>query len=143
MSNPYAFLGDELIGKNGAVIKSETLKDVDAVALYFSAHWCPPCRGFTPVLAEFYNEVNENEKQLEIVFVSADQSQSQFDEYFGEMPWISVKFNKAKVQEISQKIPFSGIPYLVVLDKNGNVKNKNGRADVSNKGPAAINDWKN
>jgi len=27
-------------------------------ALYFSAHWCPPCRGFTPKLTEFFNKAN-------------------------------------------------------------------------------------
>lgn len=28
---------------------AEHLKD-KVVVLYFSAHWCPPCRQFTPVL---------------------------------------------------------------------------------------------
>jgi len=35
---------------------------------YFSAHWCPPCRGFTPKLAEFFENVNScaNEAEIDI-----------------------------------------------------------------------------
>jgi len=29
----------------------------DVILIYFSAHWCPPCRGFTPVLKDFYEVV--------------------------------------------------------------------------------------
>ena len=72
MSNAFAFLGETLTTKDGTM-ESSKLADVPAIALYFSAHWCPPCRSFTPVLAEFYNEVNKDSKQLEIVFVSCDQ----------------------------------------------------------------------
>ena len=48
------FFGDELKSKSGAVKTAEALAD-KVVAIYFSAHWCPPCRGFTPKLAEIYN----------------------------------------------------------------------------------------
>ena len=27
------------------------------IGIYFSAHWCPPCRGFTPKLVEWYGKV--------------------------------------------------------------------------------------
>ena len=40
--------------------------------LYFSAHWCPRCRGFTPQLANYY-AANLKAKGLEIIFVSADR----------------------------------------------------------------------
>ena len=141
-NSPFSFLGSELISKSGPVPIS-TLDSAPAVAIYFSAHWCPPCRGFTPVLAEFYESANEDEKQVEIVFVSLDQSQQQFDEYWGEMPWLAVKWDKSKIQEIQQKIPFSGIPYLVVMNKDGSIKSTNGRADVSQQGPGCLAAWKN
>jgi thiol-disulfide isomerase/thioredoxin len=35
-------------------IRNTTLQDRKIIAYYFSAHWCPPCRLFTPVLADFY-----------------------------------------------------------------------------------------
>ena len=33
---------------------SDILMNNDLVGLYFSAHWCGPCRGFTPVFAEVH-----------------------------------------------------------------------------------------
>ena len=35
---------------------SKALNGKKTVALYFSAHWCPPCRGFTPQLAGWYKQ---------------------------------------------------------------------------------------
>ena len=36
------------------VSADEIMGNKDIVCFYFSAHWCPPCRGFTPVLKKFY-----------------------------------------------------------------------------------------
>lgn len=38
-----------LVGQGGAATTFESLKD-KVVFIYFSAHWCPPCKGFTPKL---------------------------------------------------------------------------------------------
>ena len=46
------------------VVAGEALKG-KVVALYFSAHWCPPCRGFTPKLAAAYEMANEDEKKFD------------------------------------------------------------------------------
>lgn len=46
----------------------------DAVrGFYFSANWCPPCRAFTPQLAEVYHIIRRREPGFEIVFVSSDR----------------------------------------------------------------------
>ena len=33
----------------------DTLEGSKFVAIYFGAHWAPPCRLFTKTLTEFYN----------------------------------------------------------------------------------------
>jgi thiol-disulfide isomerase/thioredoxin len=38
---------------------NEEVMKAKVVAFYFSAAWCPPCRGFTPILSKFYDAVNE------------------------------------------------------------------------------------
>ena len=50
------FKGQELFKADETKVSAdEVLKDKDFVLLYFSAHWCPPCKAFTPKLKEFYN----------------------------------------------------------------------------------------
>ena len=53
---------------------------------------CPPCRGFTPKLAEFYEMMKKSKKEFEIVFASSDKDQSSFDSYMKEMPWLAIPF---------------------------------------------------
>jgi nucleoredoxin len=57
-------------------------------------HWCSPCRKFTPKLAELFKEINNDIKnKLDIVFVSWDEDQDTFNEYFKEMPWKALPFS--------------------------------------------------
>ena len=63
------------------------------IALYFSGHWCGPCRQFTPLLKEFYTSIKREGKPFELVFVSHDRSQQEFAEYFATMPWHAVPFS--------------------------------------------------
>lgn len=66
------------------------------LGIYFSAHWCPPCRAFTPQLVEWYRKIKggPNGSSFEIVFVSSDRDQGMFDEYFQEMPWHALPFQE-------------------------------------------------
>ena len=44
-----------LIKSDGtSVPATSALEGKDIVLYYFSAHWCPPCRQFTPMLKDFY-----------------------------------------------------------------------------------------
>ena len=63
-----ALIGNSFKTKTGMITLQELLDNCEVIALYFSAHWCPPCKAFTPVLAEFYNQANANGKKIEIIF---------------------------------------------------------------------------
>eukprot|EP00981_Chlorochromonas_danica_P000071 scaffold30_cov166-Ochromonas_danica.AAC.4 len=80
---------------------------------------CPPCRNFTPLLADFYREAQALEKGgLEIVFVTSDQSKEDFRSYFiKEMPWVAVPFEEDDVRDaLSQAFRVRGIPALLIVD---------------------------
>ena len=60
------------------------------IGIFFSAEWCPPCKGFTSILTEFYQGVNKDEKGnndivFEVLFVSCDQKFNEFLGHYGDM----------------------------------------------------------
>jgi len=113
-------------------------------AFYFSGHWCPPCRGFTPKLAEWYTK-SLKDKGLEIVFVSSDQTPEDMNSYMKEAhgDWMAVEHNSDVSNKLSEKYGVSGIPCLVVVKKDGTLVTKEGRSGVTSMAPAqAVAAWK-
>lgn len=136
------FEGCKII-KDGAEVPASKLAATEVVGIYFSAHWCPPCRGFTPKLAETYKKVVADGKSLEIVFVSSDKDQAAFDEYAAEQPWAKLAFeNRDAKARLSKKYKVSGIPSLVLVDgKTGKTITKDGRAAIGNDPAGAKFPW--
>ena len=103
------------------VSASDALEGKDIVAVYYSAHWCPPCRAFTPSLSEFYDEASAEYPNFQLVFMSSDRSAEAMKEYmeWGDMNFPAVRFDAREDSGLG-KHSARGIPYLVVLDAEGN-----------------------
>lgn len=96
------------------------------VGLYFSASWCPPCRLFTPKLAQVYKEL-ASKNDFEVVYISSDRDELSFKAYFSKMPWLSIPFADSETQKnLKLLFQLTGIPRLVVLDANGKVSTDEG-----------------
>jgi thiol-disulfide isomerase/thioredoxin len=98
------------------------------IGLYFSAHWCGPCRQFTPGLVNFYHQMRSLGRPFEVVFVSADRSDRDFQSYFHEMPWLAVPYESHERQALEEKHEIRGIPTLKILNSSGRVVDADARA---------------
>lgn len=88
-------------------------------AFYRSAMWCPPCRAFTPKLADFYRKHKRRNAPFELVFISSDRSEEQMAEYMHEyrMDWPAFRY-KANRDIVRRN--GNGIPSLIITDAEGN-----------------------
>jgi len=101
------------------------------IGVYFSAHWCPPCRGFTPELVKTYEKLTTAGKPFEVIFASSDRDEASFKEYFGEMPWLALKYEDREAKEkLSKVFGVNGIPSLHILEHDGTIINNSGRGAV-------------
>lgn len=151
--NPSAFVelfGEKLVKEMGDAGKDDkTVSTIKALAgkaqvgVYFSAHWCPPCRGFTPELAKTYSAMKAAGKPFEIVFVSSDKDRKTCMEYHGEMPWLALPYDDRSLEKkLNKRYKIQGIPSLIILDGSGNLVSQNGRSFVTNDKTGEAFPWK-
>jgi nucleoredoxin len=111
--------------QNGNLVScyDEELAPKQIYGLYFSAHWCGPCRKFTPQLVAYYNQIAHDHPEFEIIFVSADKSADGMATYMRDssMPWPAIEYNKLATVPTLQKYAGKGIPDLVIVDASGKV----------------------
>ena len=85
-------VGSELRQGSKTVNQQDALAQAKFKAIYFGAHWAPPCRLFTKTLTDFYNNSNQNGKNVEVIFASLDGNEQAFEKNYAEMPWLAVPY---------------------------------------------------
>jgi len=136
-------LGDEFMKPDGETVEIDELRGPGKVlGIYFSAHWCPPCKGFTPKLVECYNKLKAAGKPFEIIFVSSDRSTEEFTSYFQEMPWLAIPQGDKRKDKLSKLYDVEGIPTFVTIDADtGATINANARGAVGSDPEGAAFPW--
>ena len=114
---------------DGTVETDAALRDARFVALYCSAHWCPPCRAFTPVLSKWAAS-HAARLGAVLVFVSADSDAAAAREYALGMSFpLAVPFGAAS--SVRSALAVNGIPALIIVDRtSGRIVSRDGVAGV-------------
>ena len=96
----------------------------EILVLDFWASWCGPCRAEIPHLKEAYREYHS--QGVAFLSVSIDKDEAAWRKAMKEekMPWMQVQAPKAG-KEVMKLYQFSGIPYILVLDREGRIVGKN------------------
>ena len=134
---------EQLINSHGRKIDTKTaLQGKKLVAVYYSASWCGPCRGFTPNLVKFYKQVAKS-NGLEVILVGSDRKEKDMMNYMKKdsMPWLAVPFDDPSNAGLKKLGKVRGIPQLTILDSTGKIVSQNARWDVVILGKDAVKAW--
>jgi len=147
------FKGVELLKIDGTKAKGEVALKDKIVAVFFSAYFSRPCKEFTSVLKDFYDDMKKSGQPFDVVYVSIDRTPEEakdfMEELHGDWWFLEVHSENGSKKKDEYKVKWNivGIPAVVVVKANGNVINPNAVEEVESsqgdKTPAQIfEQWK-
>ena len=70
---------------------------------------------------------------LDVIFVSSDKGQTDFDGYYKTMTFSALPFDARDIKgKLSARFGVQGIPFLIVIDRKGTIICKDARGAVQN-----------
>ena len=107
----------ELPNREGRYINSKMFEG-KLVLLEFWASWCAPCRSMNPELLKVYNEFSR--ENFEILGISIDKDKTAWKKAIEEdkLEWTQTIDS---TREIIKSFKISGIPFNVLLNRNGKI----------------------
>merc|ERR1712173_575815 len=119
----------QLIKKDKSTVAGkDALDGKKKVLVYLSAHWCPPCRHFTPMLKQAYDD-ELKEANVEVVFVSSDQDADGAFSYFNNDhgDWLLAPHGSDEGKELKTLCGVRGIPTLAMFKADGSLETTEAR----------------
>jgi thiol-disulfide isomerase/thioredoxin len=103
------------------------------VLLDFWATWCPPCVGEVPDVLATYDKLHP--KGFEIVGVSLDKDKTSLTQFVADhkMGWPQFFDGLYWQNKYARQFGIESIPAMWLIDKQGNLRDMNGRSDLSGK----------
>uniref|UniRef100_A0A0N5BE57 protein-disulfide reductase n=1 Tax=Strongyloides papillosus TaxID=174720 RepID=A0A0N5BE57_STREA len=130
------FKSASLVKPDGGLGKGNDLLKDKLTALYFSASWCGPCKQFTPHLKTFYDKVNKDGKQFEVIFVSLDRDEKSMERYYEEHmgKWLRTEYSSDLIHGLAEECGVTTIPALKIVNENGDILKIRAREDIMKNG---------
>jgi len=126
-------VGSTLNNPKGEAVDARQVLSGKQVGLYFSSGSCPPCRDFTKRLKKCWRSVVDNGKDWEVVFVSVDRNEDEYNDYLQQLLWPGVPWRYKDIRaNLKRHFRVETVPALVMLDEEGKVITHDGREAVSN-----------
>ena len=121
---------EKFLGKESLEVNWKGKPEPEFYAIYTSAGWCKPCRGFTPKLVRFYKANKPAYGDVfEFILCSWDKGKSKMLAYMQEeqIQWYGNWKNRKS--RFWRKYQGNGIPCLVIVDRNGHILSHSYDAD--------------
>ena len=98
--------------------------------------------GFEFVIRKFYKDVNKDcppgKKNVEIVFVSCDNSLDEFEEHIEPMNFPMIPFDNPKISDLEEELDVESIPIVPLLRKDGSIARDSVRQLIQTQGPKCL-----
>lgn len=85
----------------------------------------PACTKFTPKL-HLFHQLQSNKDDFEIVFLSMDRNEDEYNAYSDKMPWWCLPYAMSTLPQLAVRYQAHALPHLVVLDRDESVLTKEG-----------------
>ncbi|GMN42010.1 hypothetical protein TIFTF001_011222, partial [Ficus carica] len=116
---------DFLIRDNGDQVKISSLVG-KIVGIYFNSSFGDYYGHCTSRLVEIYEELAVSKGDFEVVFVSLDDSNENFNSFFAKMPWLAIPFGETKdIMKRLGKTLRVWAP-LLIIDSDGKIATVDG-----------------